>query len=251
MKIEGRRLPTRLSKQPIIDAVAEIRFASSVDASLILPGLLLKDFPDLTLEKLPVADMPEFIRQNDENLRHQPLIRLMGKQFFYLIGTASVAVACRLPYPGWQLFKTAIRGAIDIASRSGIVSEINRYSMKYADVIEVDDHKDAGRFLDLVVQVAGGSATQGAFNLTTQFSENSIDYMIQIAALANVQLLDGSRRKGLLIATDSIVQNVNIAVGDFVRDADGYFDGLHEENKRRFFSCLTEDALGLLGAEYV
>lgn len=251
MKFEGGELPTRLSKQPIIDAVAEIRFASTVDASLVLPGLLLKNSPDLTVERLPIAEMPDFIRQNDENLRHQPLVRLMGQKFFYLIGTSSIAVACKLPYQGWSEFCPEIKSAIDIVANAGFVSEINRYSIKYADVVEVNSQEEAKRYLDLEVNVAGGSIMEGAFNLTTQVSEGSIEHMIQIAVFANVQLMDGSTRKGALIATDSIVQNLKIPVKDFSSDSGKIFDDLHLANKRRFFSCLTADALTFLGAEYV
>lgn len=251
MKIEGVKLPTLLSRQPIIDAVAEIRFLTPVDASLILPGFILRRFPQATVEKLPASEMPDFIRQSDENLKHQPLIRIMCEEYFFLIGSGSIGVGCKLPYPGWEKLKEVIKHCVEVVSEAQIVSLVTRYSLKYADLIECDDAKTAIGYLDLDVQIAGESVGENGVNVHITMPGTEMVHLLQIAMIASVQLMDGRQKKGVLISVDSISGSPPLSMTVFKKDWKLFFEAMHAENKARFFSCLKEETLVHLGAQYV
>ena len=251
MQIDGKVLPTRLRVQPIVDAIAEVRFATSVDASLILPGFLLNSFPGAQVRRLPAAELPEVMRQTDENLKHQPLIRVEHENFFFLIGSASLAVGCGLPYPGWTQFESMIQKAIKIANDTGLVSTVNRYSLKYSDVIECSTTAEGVEYLDVKINVAGLPIGPHGFDLEFPMHSNGMVHLIKVALLATIGLIDETSRRGVFISVDSIAAETTFTMADFANQAVELYSAMHSENKKRFFSCLAEETLQRLGAEYV
>lgn len=251
MKIPGETIPTRLRKEPLIDAVAEIRFTASVDASLFLPGLLLQKFPGANVERLPAADMPEAIRQMDESLRFQPVIRVFIDGYFLMIGTGSIAICCVLPYRGWNSFKTTIISVFEVVAKSGFLSSVTRCSMKYSDVLAVNSVEEALIYLDLKLTIAGEEVHQGAFNVQIQRLGGDVLHMVQAAVPIQLTLIDGSKKQGALLSIDSVSQAPEMPVSDFVANMDAILERIHSENKTEFFSWLTQEAMSLLEAEYV
>ena len=66
----GKSVPKRLRKEPLLEAIWEIRFTSDRESvAELLPGLIYKamaiEFPKI--ERLPAADLPSAIVQQDRN----------------------------------------------------------------------------------------------------------------------------------------------------------------------------------------
>ena len=99
-------LPSKLKKEPIIDALFEMRFTSATSASSIVPGVLFSKLSgDKTIERLPTEQIPKQLLESEPNLRFAPLVRLHWDNFLISIGDRSLAVACKMPYPGWKTFR--------------------------------------------------------------------------------------------------------------------------------------------------
>ncbi len=74
-----RKIPARLKKEPLLEAIWEIRFSGAKSSVAdLLPGMLFKSFPGKyeNIVRLPVADIPAPIVDRDRNLRFAPKIRL-------------------------------------------------------------------------------------------------------------------------------------------------------------------------------
>ena len=56
----AQTLPKKLNKEPLVDAVFEIRFSSSMAASSVLPGFFFAKLEpkEWRVESLPVAEIP-------------------------------------------------------------------------------------------------------------------------------------------------------------------------------------------------
>ncbi len=75
----NKSLPLKLKKEPLLEAVWEIRFVlKNPSTGDLLPGLLSKEFYRRykNIVKLPTADIPDPIAENVPNLRYLPKIRL-------------------------------------------------------------------------------------------------------------------------------------------------------------------------------
>ncbi|MBK1646811.1 hypothetical protein CKO25_19645 [Thiocapsa imhoffii] len=139
----NEKLPRRLHKEPIIDALFECRFLAHLPLSSILPGVIFSDLKgEKKLERLPHAEIPEVIRNNDPNLQYIPLIRIRLADYSLMIGDRSMAVACNLPYQGWPHFKSMILSMMEILKQASLVDGLTRYSLKYVDLIESKDPAD-------------------------------------------------------------------------------------------------------------
>ncbi len=106
-KSMNRRIPIRLDKEPLLEAVWEIRFGTEGDLPVgeMLPGILYQilrgTYP--TIVRLPAADIPRPIAQVDEALRFIPTIRLEGPPgtpFAIQVGDRVVSLNNRRPYSG-------------------------------------------------------------------------------------------------------------------------------------------------------
>ena len=103
------QLPKKLNKEPLLDAVFEIRFSALIPASSILPGIFFDKLDgEKDVSQLHVGDLPKQIRDSDPNLRFAPVTRILWKDFILLIGDRIIAVGCKMPYVGWEKFSKII-----------------------------------------------------------------------------------------------------------------------------------------------
>jgi hypothetical protein len=101
------RIPARLKKEPLLEAVWEIRFdAVKAPIADLLPGILYKTFAGKfsSVTRLPFADLPAVAFEHDPNLRYAPKIRLEVGNQAVQIGEHMVSLNCRRPYSGWAQF---------------------------------------------------------------------------------------------------------------------------------------------------
>ena len=97
------KLPLKLGKEPLIEALFEMRFKATAPVSNILPGLLFTKFKgEKKIEKLPAAQLPEELRKVDPSLHYAPLLRIYWDRFMILTSDRSSGLACKMPYPGWN-----------------------------------------------------------------------------------------------------------------------------------------------------
>lgn len=242
-------LPTKLKTEPLIDAVVEMRFSSNVALSSILPGLLYSQLPgEKILEQLPAMSIPKEFREIDPSLKFAALTRINWGDYFIMIGDSVFSVASKIPYNGWLDFKAAILTAFSIVCRSEFIKSVERYSMKYVDMISPSAEDPILNFnLSLMV---GGIDRFKNFMSRVEIIEPGILHCIQITSLANLISQSGSALSGSVIDVDSIV-TINGEAGEvFFDQLDSRLESLHSSNKRMFFSCISDSALTKLEPEY-
>lgn len=245
------QMPKKLIEEPIIDAIFELRFSSSVPASSILPGILFGQLSgEKNIEKLPASQLPEQIRLADPNLRFAPLTRITCGDFVYLISDRGLAVACKLPYPGWTAFKLAIFEAMCHLDSSAIVSSVQRYSLKYVDMIPAAEVKKKISLVDLKISVGKNEVDEETFQVRVDFKKDNITRIVQIFSNAEATLNDGTAREGLIIDIDTINDVEDLSMEDIKKNIGTYIDELHEINVKLFFDCLRPETIRSLGPIY-
>lgn len=103
-------LPTKLKKEPIVDAVFEIRFKSVAPVSMILPGVFFQPGLDgeKTLSELPAAQIPKHVRDIDPNLQFVPTQQIQWNGFVISFSDKSIVIAVSFLYPGWTAYGNVI-----------------------------------------------------------------------------------------------------------------------------------------------
>lgn len=247
-------IPIKLEKEPIIDAIIEIRTENEVSIADILPGALEGKYKGIanSLEKLPTFDIPASIRKKDINFKFQPLIRLDMDGYKLLVGDSVLALASKLPYPSGETFKSKFKEIFGLVFDLGLIDSIQRYSMKYVDFIEGESNKEILPLVNINLNMASEKIEEQNFRV--QIQEKDPDqkrmYFYEIIGLAKAKTIEQQVKNGLIIDIDTISTEQSINMSDFKDSLDVRLDEIHTKSKERFFSLLTPLGLERLGAQY-
>lgn len=245
------KLPTKLKKEPLIDALFEMRFASALPASNIIPGVLFSQLPgSKTIEQLPAGQLPKPILDSDPNLRFAPLVRINWDKFLISVGDRSLAVSCKMPYPGWETFKPAILQVVGFLREIGIIQEIHRFSMKYIDLIPAKSLADQVLAINGTVVLGNHTLTKEIFSLRMEIPSEDMLHAIQIASSAVVTLQDGSSREGVIVDIDTISDLENQDFAYWLEQLSDKLESMHLANKTRFFECIRPETIASLEPVY-
>lgn len=252
----AHQLPVKLKKEPLADAIFEIRFASAIPGSNIIPGALASRLQtdDLRFERLPASDIPSRVRDMDPILRAQPLMRMHWREsFFILIGDTTLSLACKIPYPGWRGehgFRAHILQLIEHVTEGSLIQSIERYSLKYTGVIDGKDlAEQIGRF-EVDLRLGDFRLKAEPFSIRVEIRDRELLHVVQLAAPATVTLSDGTTRTGTLVDIDGICEHKNSDLKQFSQELPDKIERLHTRDKERFFNLLTPETLAYLEPIY-
>lgn len=243
-------LPKKLAKEPLVDAVFEMRFESSMPVSSIWPGILYSELHgEKTLEHLPAVGLPRELRDSDPNLAYTPLCKLSWGDFWILIGDRVFAVAAKIPYQGWASFKQAIIKAYSIVLCTSMVNSISRCSIKYVDILE-DIALDPSACFNLDLKLGGRLPLGNDFHVRLGFEDGGFTHTLQIASEGVTSLVNGRTINGPVLDVDSVLNLHNEDSNAFLAQLENRAEEIHSANKRIVFDCLSAEALAYLEPSY-
>ena len=237
------KLPQTLAREPLVDAVFEVRMNGAPPLADILPGFLLHEFgKGAKVVRLPAADLPFPMRKEDPNLQFTPIQRVEVEGFSILVGDRNIIVSCKLPYPKWPNFKPTILDIMSRVAKTGLPGSIERYSVKYVNLIQAPTFQEQIKKIAMEIKLGDLEVSSEHVTLQVHRLEDDVVHILSIATGANGQI-DGNAVSGVLVDIDSIR---NVDVPDIQTFADGLADGLEalrQSNKMKFFSCLTAETI--------
>jgi len=245
-----REIPVRLKKEPLIEAVWEIRFTSpKPPVADLLPGLVFKALPDQypNVVRLPAANIPAPIAEHDPKLRYVPKVRLEGENQAVQIGEHVVSLSCRRPYSGWKRFSADIRALMQIVQDTRLINQLERFSLKYIDLIELNQPPSLD-CLNVELKVGEYKINTRPVQLRTEIREEDLLHIIQIVSPAEVSIPGESERvRGVLLDIDSIRP---MKQNESWSDVNDRLDSVHMSCKQMFFGLLKAETIDNLEPEY-
>lgn len=244
------RIPVRLKKEPLLEAIWEIRFSGAKPSIAdLLPGMLFKALPGRysNIVRLPASDIPAPIVAQDPNLRYVPKIRLENGNQAIQIGEHVVSLSCRRPYSGWTRFSIDIRELAKAVQDTGLVETLERFSLKYIDLIELAQPLGL-RCLNLDLMLGTHEISTKPVQLRTELKEKDLIHIVQVVSPAEVTLpgMEG-RLKGVLVDIDTIKP---LSEQEAWKSLDERLDDAHTACKQMFFSLLKPETVDELEPEY-
>ena len=245
------KLPIKLKKEPLCDAVFEVRFSSATPVASILPGIFYSKLEGKkTIQRLPAAELPQQIRDSDPNLQYAPVMRIRWEEFIILISDRSSAMACNMPYPGWEKFKKAIITMVGIIAEVKVIETIQRYSMKYIDLIQVKDIAEQIASVELKLNLGDHKLEKEVFQFRIEIADGKFINAVQIVSSGFIETIEKVRKEGLVIDIDTIRKAENLDMKLFLSELPERLEDIHFRNKIMFFKCLTPAALKNLEPVY-
>ncbi|WP_377707232.1 TIGR04255 family protein [Pseudomonas protegens] len=245
----GRKLPTKLAKEPMIEAVFEMRFESPAPIAAMLPGILYSKLDgELSMEQSPIHAMPKELRDADPNFSHVPLTKCSWGNYWLLVGDRVFSVASKLPYAGWADFREKIISAFTVVLNAGVISTVNRCSIKYVDILDSIPLKPSECFnMDLKV---GGLSGVDNFHVKVGVSEAGVLHTVQLVSQAMTRLTNGRDLQGALIDVDSVIDIADEDSQMFLNSLSERAEMLHGANKKAVFEAISDAALSYLEPSY-
>lgn len=249
-------LPKKLKKEPLVDALFEVRFLPTIPAvPSLLPGLLLTTLQalwkeSLQVERLQTSDIPSQMRNADPFLKYQPLLKLSGERFMLLVGDWSLTVGCKLPYAGWSEFKLKIIEVMDVLKGSTLVKELERYSMKYVDIVDGRTLAEQVGRANMEIRIGSHTLAAEPFTVRLEIKQGEFTNLLHVAGQAQVTLPGGTVRSGLLIDVDTVALHRTADFAQFTAELPDRLERIHTENKTRVFECLTPETIEYLEPVY-
>ncbi|MFN7609480.1 MAG: hypothetical protein ACK5QX_00875, partial [bacterium] len=90
LELMTKKLPIKLGKPTVFEAVFEMRGQSTAALADILPGIFFSPDSRSAIERLPAASIPEPIRKADPTLKYVPLVRVSNDSYVIMIGNENV-----------------------------------------------------------------------------------------------------------------------------------------------------------------
>lgn len=246
-----QNLPKILEREPLVDAVFEVRLSGRPPLADILPGFLFHELePRPKVSRLPAAEIPQPLRASDPALQFAPVVRLEWDHYFIAVGDRNIVISCKLPYPKWPNFKAAILDIMGRIVKVEIPGQVERYSVKYVNLIHAPTLAEQIAKIKMVIELGSLQVRADQVSLQVHHKEHDMLHILSVIIGAEGKLPDGKRVLGAVVDIDSI-RTVNAPhFATFVGDLEPGVEELRQANKAKFFGCLTDATIKELGPIY-
>lgn len=271
------RIPSHFDNSPLFEAIFEVRFLPEFSFASKLLGFFLPNIMKMHDGSIPPfqpqdgLNFPKELKDQDKNLYYLPSFKFVLEDISVTISDGSVTISqdkFYFPYQGWSIFRLHIAKTMDVLLQAIEFSKIERFSLKYVDILEHKVVEDGLAFLNFKAHLGQTDLSKTIFNL--QFEQKIESDIVVVTQLAPSVTMDiqqnalsvfkkattppSSKLKGLLLTTDTICF--------FPRTVEAYrdegidilfdkrLDHLHTISKEKFMHSFTEQALESLGVHY-
>ncbi len=247
-----KRIPKRLAKEPLLEAVWELRFQSGADTvENLLSGIIYDKMAGSfgTPVRLAPADIPLAARVHQPVLNYTPMFRFDGTgekaALSIQIAPRAITVNCRKPYLGWEKFKSEIMVLAEVVRKTGLIAAIERFSLKYVDLVPATG-PDYLTPLEGQLNLGGYNLGCSPLQVTSQLSEGDFVHVITLLAPARVQA-ELTTAEGLLVDIDTIFPASSESFWDRFGSL---LDQAHGFNHALFFGILKPETIEQLEPEF-
>ncbi len=238
------QLPKKINPCPIAEAICEIRFESNIPDDAIfgvIYNCFKEEFEDYI--KLPILQLPEQIRSNDQNLIYKPHYKLLKNDFQLQVGPKVFSCINIGPYIGWDKFSDYLYRVFDKIEELNIIQLIKRIGLRYINVFPKLDIYQKSNF-KITLDESNIDSIKNIVYVEIK-DENCI---LNLRVLNNSEIdINEEKILGSLIDIDTILINYP---EKSLKQLKPLIDKAHVCEKKLFFKLLSEDFLNSLQPEY-
>lgn len=236
--------PTKITPDPIVEAVVELRYESDVPSDAIL-GMLFHHVKSkyTDFKKLPITAIPEEIRINDPNLQFSPYHQSQSGPFKLNVGPRVISLSNTGQYVGWKKnYFPEIKELLESVKAAGIVKHFSRLGVRYIDFFESNIFEN----INLSIKLNNNPLDSLQTTFSAIFKTKGFLTKTQVVNNLNVNI-QGIDKVGSIVDTDTYFESQDKfgfeGLNDLINDG-------HEEAVGVFFSLLTPAFLKTLNPEY-
>jgi uncharacterized protein (TIGR04255 family) len=245
-------IPRKLKDDAILEAVCQIQFKTSEVPELVIGRLTLEQsWKDFKPNRLPAADIPRPIRNQDANLRFAPTFELRRPDGARVIRLNDNLISYHIigvnNYCGWSQFKPELEGAVAALFEQLKGVEITRLTLRYINALNEERHR-IGVVHDLDLQLmVGGMKVLGPVNIN--FTEERGRLHTSTTRIAHPEFVQGELPKGTCAIVDVEVTSPPQFSAKQPREVLDWIESAHTYEKEAFFKLIPSEVLSHLTEE--
>ena len=239
-------LPRKLKKDAILECVFEVQFESDEITEILIGNICSHEkWRQYQKNRLPVANIPEPVREQDENLKFQPLIELQGENKTRLVRVGGHAFSLHLfsPYPGWPSFFPEIKEAVKFLCENVNNFKTKRIGLRYVNALDTNDHGVRSLSdLNLAISINQDNLSK-AFNLNyaTLCDESDTTALVRIGS--KPFLVGNFKSSNIYLVDIDISSESNFSTA---QEIENWVDKAHVYEKKEFFRLLSPGIVNAL-----
>ncbi|MCK5536167.1 MAG: TIGR04255 family protein [Bacteroidales bacterium] len=239
---ELKDIPKKITPDPILEAIVDIRFTTLVPSEAVF-GLLYNRLSTLfpRYEKLPILQLPEAVRNSDKSLEFAPHYKFINNGYEMQIGPKVIAIIRTKPYIGWDNYYEIITNILTILSELKFIDNITRVGVRY-----IDFFTNSNIFSKLKFKVENFPFNQDQTTYVTTFLNDSFRTNLQVSNATEI-IVRNEKHIGSIFDTDTYKEEINTFnlnnLLQTIRDA-------HDLEKRIFYTLIDEEFIENFNPEY-
>jgi len=192
------KIPKRLKRNPIIEAIAEVRFTSSLPSEAII-GLVYDNIKDKfgQPKSLPILQLPAAIREKDPNLRYQACYRFEKPGNVLLVGPRNIALSTTT-YTDWAAATPLLLELLTKFHQMKLFQSVERIGLRYVNFFE---NLNIFEHITLSVKIGNESIAERSIVLRTETDVQGFKVITNLSNTAE-SLVSGQKRNGSLVDLD-------------------------------------------------
>jgi len=225
-----------LSKK-LVEVNFTLTFIANVEEDLVLG--LIYDKMELAsygpLEKLPILELPAFIRKQDPNFQNAPHYKFQKDGNVLQMGPKILSFAS-LNYKGWDSFSKQLLIIINDLKKTGIIREITTISLKYVNSF---DEKCILNKTSLKITLNDNAITHDKIFLNTEYFEVSRNFTMSLLLTNRAKLNTQNIEKSIIDLTVIADQRNNLCPS-FFNEPNALLNNMHDSVKELYNNLLKE-----------
>jgi len=240
------KIPKRLKRNPIVDAVAEVRFTSTLPSEAII-GLVYEKVKDKFGQpnSLPIVQVPVALREKDPNLKYQACYRFEKPGNVLLVGPHNVALSTT-PYTDWAASTPLLSELLEKFDKMKLFSSVERIGLRYVNFFEKLNIFD---YVTLSLEVNKRSIASQSIVLRTETEVQGFKVITSITNAATRKVADQSK-EGSLLDIDIVKERPEIQEGAVPKTLLDLFTKSNQFADDAFFGLLKEEFLDRFEPQY-
>jgi len=240
------KIPKRLRRNPIIDAVAEVRFTSSLPSEAIL-GIVYEKVKDKFGKPvtLPILQLPSALREKDPNLKYQACYRFTKPGNVLLVGPYNIALSTN-PYTDWDAATPMLSDLLSQFDQINLFQSVQRIGLRYVNFFEklnIFEH------LTLSLAVNNESIAKQSIVLRTEAEVEGFKVITNVSNAAETSV-SGLGKTGSILDLDIIHESPNIGGEPIPKALLRLFAHANRLADNAFFALMKEEFLAEFEPQY-
>ena len=239
------KLPVEIKPCPIVEAILEIRYSSDIPSEARF-GMIYGSIGDFFKNEpipLPIAHLPQDIRNQDPNLRYKAHHQFREKNQTLNVGPDVINFSTSEPYCGWKAWSVFFYKILETFLNSKVLKKVERIGLRYINRFEENIFEK----IDCEVFVTGNKLTNESTNLRTEMIDDEFIKVLQIGN--SITMIRDRNKINCSVIDIDVLYNIEDSK-HFVQNHQEIIEKAHIKEKQIFFSLLKDSYLNKFNPIY-